>query len=283
MRFIVALLIALSVPIGADALSWRKMSPLDISCGNYCPVIEIGGRLVAADNNDGRGDMRVWRSGGGVNSGFSRLPDLTREKMRSYGIKNSYGRIVDWLRTPALARRGNTLFALLHLGTGYPTTGGYIPVSAISRNGGESWSLRRAIKVDGRARYIFSSSMAYAINGQGHFMVQDAAAYGYGRLVMFKSGDGLNWQRHSADIAKVTGDTSPAWPSLAYYRGRYHLVYTPAWSNSSIRHLSSRDGKHWRVEKKTAGYAYKGCNLFVSRKSLYCHSRAQDRMWEIRI
>ena len=281
MRILSLILIFLLCPVTADAAAWRRMAPLKLQCGNYCPVVETKGKLVAVDNSSGRGDMRVSRNRGGVTSGFSRLPTVSRSKLRSYRIKNTKGLTVDWLRTAALAERHGTIYALLHMGTGYPARGGYIPVAAISKDQGRSWKLRGAIKIDGKPRYIFSSSMAYTIVGGTHYMVQDAGAYGHGKLVMFRSSDGLNWKRHSGDIARITRDRAPAWPSMTYHGGRFHLVFTPNWRDSRVRHLSSRDGRRWQVESKSAARASKGCNLFVSRANLYCHSKPAGRLWSI--
>ena len=257
------------------------MSPLKVSCGNYCPVVERSGALIAADNGNGSGDMRVSRNSGGVTSSFSKIATLSQSKLRSWGVKNSKGLTVSWARTIGLAQHSGVIHALIHMGTGYPTKGGYIPVYSRSSDGGKSWSTGKAVKVGGSVKYIFSSSMAYQIVNGVHYMVQDAGAYGYGNLVMFRSSDGVNWSKHSGNIASLTGDSSPAWPSLAYYGGRFHLVYTPKWDNSTIRHVSSADGKSWRVEKSKAGFAFKGCNIFVSKANLYCHSRPSGRLWSI--
>lgn len=255
--FAIALaMILAAIPSNAFA-SWQSTSTqMSLNgCQNYTP---IDGRNYAC--NTGSGGLGAFH--------FNGSTALSVSQMRGQGVKNWEGENLSWVRTIGLSGTR----ALLHMNANGYGDGYAIPVYAELVSG--KWKLRGAIKVNGKIQRIYSSSMAYLYRGGKHYMVQDAGAYGYGKLVAFESSDGINYRKIGGDITSVIGDSGANWQDVEFHNGRFHLVYTPnGWQNTAIRHLSAASmSGPWRVENRTAGYGRKGANLTVIDGNLYAYS-----------
>ena len=241
----------------AHGVSWTNISaPFRLIGGNYC---DIAGRKCH-DSNNGR------QSAGDGNFYINGSLAMSRAQMGGYA------------RTIAVDPGGSK--SLLHIGTGYPTRNGYRPHYAV--RSGSKWRMVGPIRINGATNpYIFSSSMAYLYRGGKHYMVQDAGAYGRGAMAAFESTDGRNYRPIGGDIARLTQDSGPAFPDLAYHGGRYHLVYVgPTWQSCSVRHLSAaRMSGPWRVESTRAMTACKSVNLYTHNGSLHAYSNG--RHWRM--
>lgn len=284
-RILLALMIC-ALPFDVAAVSWSALSSgLKDRCGNYCDVVvTTDNRLMTADSSNGAiatGDVWLSRNNKGMSAFGTPFKAITRAQMRAAGFYDNTGDPMDYARTIGIARVGSTYHALLHVGATYGISTGYyyVPAYAKSTDNGKTWKYYGPVSVEGKvARRIFSSSMAYEIVDGTHYMLQTGRGYGYGGLVAFKSSDGRHWKKIGGNIAALVGDVKGSFADMAYFNGRFHVVYVgPDWQSPTVRHLSSADMINWRIEARTAIRAYKSCNLFVLSNNLYCHS--SGKLW----
>lgn len=246
---------------------WKYVGALrNNTCGNYCGIVDHKGNVFTVSNSilaqEQEGQV-LMQEASDITARFSRTQNVIRK--RDMGRwKDEQGQRMDFARTIGLASDGNRCYMLLHVGATYGSPKGYNyrPALAISQDC-RTWNYRGPVKIDGAAQAIFSSSSAYTIVKKRHYMIQDAGAYGYGKLVVFVSDDGMNYTRLSGDINQFPDD-SPVWTDMAECNGVIHATHEDRWMNDRIvnRHIASTDFINWTVKSADIGILDpKGVNI----------------------
>lgn len=223
-------------------------------------------------------DGRIWlqATDGPLRKFDEAFNPLTPSQLQ--GWTHPSGAQRDWVRTVGLAYDGDWCYMQPHVGPEYGNPGGYNYVPALATSTDcINWVYEGPVTINGVYPNFFSSSMGYIVENWDddtqeydpdnvyHYMVQDGVP-GYGKLRIFKSTGGLDYQPIGTDIIATHYPGGGAvWPDMVECNGKYHLVFEDGWGNSTtrIRHLTADylEGP-WTVLQDDIGINdYKGLNM----------------------
>ena len=271
-------------------LDWQKQPDLINGSGNYTPFfIQENGSFEIFANTDGRTIGAWFRRTG--------LPP----KMGPAALVLDPGEITDQpgaplIRTSAVAQgRSGRIYAILHVGHGYPSQTGYVPAFATSSNG-TSWNYGGKLKIDGEVVYAYASGANLIVQEQfgpvpdhetpsnNRFLLwNDAYAIDNKpkRLVLIYSADGEQWFFYRNALGEVAdvfpsslSNDKPVFPAACRTPFGYHLIAGDRYPCTSHRHLFSKDAVNWQIlEHHCPTYAHhKGTNLAFEQKSGQIHA-----------
>lgn len=278
MKIFIAFILTI-IAFNSNAEEWKyQRSQLSSLVGNnYIDFTKHNGKIYYATNYNYK---RYYSAGllwmqssdeltSRLSTAWSPIP---KSDLAQY--KDIWDQPMTYIRTIGLESYGGQCHALLHVGATYGLPNYYYVPAYATSSDCINWTYHGPVNIEGtQALRIFSSSAAYFIEDGIHYMAQDAGSYGRGKLVIWRSEDGINYEQHSDDLNAVSSDR-PVFPDMEACNGLYHLLYENGYNRDGyvIRHLTSTNTLDWDVETLNLGlgwYSFKGINVSCIDNELY--------------
>ena len=271
-------------------LDWQKQPNLINATGNYTPFfINENGSFEIFANTDGETIGAWFRRTGLPPKIGPALVVLDPDK-----ITDQPG--TPLIRTTAVAQgKSGRIYAILHVGHGYPSQTGYVPAFATSATG-TRWDYRGKLKIDEEIPYAYASGANLIVQEQFGAIPNHATpsknrflfwndAYAINgnpkRLVLIYSADGIQWFFYRDALGEVVdvfptslSDDKPVFPAACRTPFGYHLIVGNRYPITAHRHLFSKDAVNWHIlEHHCPTFTlHKGTNLAFEQTGGWIHA-----------